>query len=361
MSFERYMELALYTPGLGYYSGGRRVLGQGPHDGSDFVTAPEMSPLFGRAVAQQVQQALEVTGTDEVWEFGAGTGALAEQILGELGDRLKRYTIVDLSGTLRERQHARLSQAHPALAHKVVWADTLPDTLNGVVVGNEVLDAIPVHVLTWDGNEWQERGVTVASATDDDAAITFAWEVRPLPEGVRPPTDHADGAFAPGTVVETHGPAEAFVTTLAAHMGRGAAFFIDYGFPAEEFYHPQRIGGTLMCHQAHRSDPDPLDQVGAKDITTHVNFTGVALAGQEGGWEVLGYTSQAHFLMNCGLLQLLPPPGETLTAAQVKATAAVQKLLGEHEMGELFKVIGFTKGPWFDAIGFRQGDRTHTL
>jgi SAM-dependent MidA family methyltransferase len=360
MRFERYMELALYTPGLGYYSGGRRVLGQGPQDGSDFVTAPEMSPLFGRALAEQVRQALDVTRTDQVWEFGAGTGALAEQLLGELGDRLSRYTIVDLSGTLRERQHARLSQAHPSLAHKVVWADTLPEEIHGVIVGNEVLDAIPVHLLCWNGKVWQERGVTVTSPPGD-ATICFGWADRDLPEGVRPPTERPDEAFAPGTVVETHGPAEAFVTTLAQHMGRGAAFFLDYGFPAEEFYHPQRLGGTLMCHQAHRSDPDPLDQVGAKDITTHVNFTGIALAGQEGGWEPLGYTTQAHFLMNCGLLNLMPAPGETLNAEQIRATAAVQKLLGEHEMGELFKVIGFVKGEWFDALGFRQGDRTHTL
>ena len=359
MSFERYMELALYTPGLGYYSGGKRVLGQGPQDGSDFVTAPEMSPLFGRTVARQIEQALEHTDTDQVWEFGAGTGALAEQILGEIGDRIQRYTIVDLSGTLRERQHARIAQAHPALAHKVIWADELPEEINGVIVGNEVLDAIPVHLLAWNGEVWLERGVTVTSA--DEERPTFAWAERPLPEGVRPPTDRPDSDFVPGTVVETHGPAEAFVATLATRMARGAAFFLDYGFPAEEFYLPQRLSGTLMCHQAHRSDPDPLDQVGQKDITTHVNFTGVALAGQEGGWEVLGYTTQAHFLMNCGLLGLLPAQGEVPTADDVRATAAVQKLLGEHEMGELFKVIGFTKGAWFDALGFRQGDRTHTL
>lgn len=360
MRFERYMELALYTPGLGYYSGGRRVLGQGPQDGSDFVTAPEMSPLFGQAVAAQLAQALEVTGTDQLWEFGAGTGALAEQLLGELGDRIQRYTIVDLSGTLRERQHERLVKAHPALAHKVVWADTLPDRFEGVIVGNEVLDAIPVHLLHFDGQQWRERGVTLAPDSTD-AHPVFAWAEQELPEGVRPPTEQPDSVFVPGTVVETHGPAEAFVATLAQHMDKGAAFFIDYGFPADEFYHPQRTGGTLMCHQAHRADPDPLDQVGAKDITTHVNFTGVALAGQEGGWTVLGYTSQAHFLMNCGLLNLLPPPGDTLNAAQIKATAAVQKLLGEHEMGELFKVVGFVKGDWFDALGFSRGDRTHLL
>ena len=361
MGFERFMELALYAPGLGYYSGGRRVLGQGPQDGSDFVTAPEMSPLFGQAFARQIEQALDVTGTDQVWEFGAGTGALAEQILGEIGGSIQRYTIVDLSGTLRERQHERIAKAHPEMAHKVIWADSLPEQIHGVIIGNEVLDAIPVHLLAWNGEVWLERGVTLSPSEAGHHEPSFTWAERPLPEGVRPPTEQPDSVFVPGTVTETHGPAEAFVATLAATMGKGAAFFVDYGFPAEEFYHPQRLGGTLMCHQAHRSDPDPLDQVGAKDITTHVNFTGIALAGQEGGWEPLGYTTQAHFLMNCGLLRLLPAPGETLGAEQIKATAAVQKLLGEHEMGELFKVIGFVKGDWFDAIGFRNGDRTHTL
>ncbi|RRS03306.1 class I SAM-dependent methyltransferase [Aquabacterium soli] len=361
MRFERYMELALYAPGLGYYSGGHRVIGKDPADGSDFVTAPELTPMFGHALARQIEQALDATGTDQVWEFGAGTGALAEQLLGELGDRIQRYTIVDLSGTLRERQHARLAASHPEQVRKVVWADSLPDELHGVIVGNEVLDAMPVHLLSWDGQAWQERGVALADApAGTEGEPAFTWADRPVPEGVRPPTDRPDADFVPGTVTETHGQAEAFVATLAERMSRGAAFFLDYGFPESEYYLPQRSGGTLMCHQGHRSDPDPLVAVGHKDITTHVNFTGIALAGQEAGWEVLGYTSQARFLTNCGLLRPLAasPPRD---AAEVKTRAALQMLLAEHEMGELFKVIGFVKGEWFDALGFSQGDRTHTL
>jgi SAM-dependent MidA family methyltransferase len=362
MRFERYMELALYAPGLGYYSGGHRVIGKAPADGSDFVTAPELTPLFGQALARQIEQALDATGTDQVWEFGAGTGALAEQLLGELGDRIQRYTIVDLSGTLRERQHARLAASHPDQVRKVVWADSLPDDLQGVIVGNEVLDAMPVHLMAWDGTTWKERGVTLAASSDrqpSEADPVFAWADRPAPDGVRPPTERPDSEFVQGTVTETHGQAEAFVTTLAERMSRGAAFFLDYGFPESEYYHPQRTGGTLMCHQGHRSDPDPLAAVGDKDITTHVNFTGIALAGQEGGWEVLGYTSQGRFLTNCGLLRRLPP--EVQTPEEARERAAVQMLLAEHEMGELFKVIGFVKGDWFDALGFSQGDRTHTL
>ena len=374
MRFERFMELALYAPGLGYYSGGRRVIGTGPQDGSDFVTAPELTPLFGQVVATQLRQALDATGTNEIWEFGAGTGALAEQLLGELGERIARYTIVDLSGTLRDRQHQRLQKEHPSLVHKVVWADSLPDALEGVIVGNEVLDAMPVHLMSWDGERWLERGVglagpeaapeTAPDAAPDAAADTsprFVWLDRPAPEGVRPPTERADGEYVPGTVTETHGQAEAFVATLAERMTRGAAFFLDYGFPEGEYYHPQRTGGTLMCHHLHQSDPDPLVKVGEKDITSHVNFTGIALAGQEAGWEVLGYASQGRFLTNCGLGEALARTGEASTAEQFKARGAMQMLLAEHEMGELFKVIGFVKGPWFEAIGFAQGDRTHTL
>ena len=370
MRFERFMELALYAPGLGYYSGGRRVIGTGPQDGSDFVTAPELTPLFGQVVATQLRQALDATGTNEIWEFGAGTGALAEQLLGELGERIERYTIVDLSGTLRDRQHQRLQKEHPSLVHKVVWADSLPDALEGVIVGNEVLDAMPVHLMSWDGERWLERGVGLAgSDTPPDAmpdagadvAPRFVWLDRPAPEGVRPPTERTDSEYVPGTVTETHGQAEAFVATLAERMTRGAAFFLDYGFPEGEYYHPQRTGGTLMCHHLHQSDPDPLVKVGEKDITSHVNFTGIALAGQEAGWEVLGYASQGRFLTNCGLGEALARTGEASTAEQFKARGAMQMLLAEHEMGELFKVIGFVKGPWFEAIGFAHGDRTHTL
>ncbi|WP_290663951.1 SAM-dependent methyltransferase [Aquabacterium sp.] len=358
MRFERFMELALYTPGLGYYSSGRRVLGHMPQDGSDFVTAPELTPLFGQTLATQVIEALEATGTDELWEFGAGSGALAIQLLGNLGDRIQRYTIVDLSGTLRDRQHHTLVKALPEMAHKVVWADSLPDQLQGVIVGNEVLDAMPVQLLTWTGEQWLERGVGLAG-NEDEAALV--WADRAAPPGVRAATERPDSEFVPGTVVETHGQAEAFIATLAQRMTRGAAFFIDYGFPEGEYYHPQRTGGTLMCHQGHRSDPDPLSNVGEKDITTHVNFTGIALSGQGNGWEVLGYTTQGRFLSNCGLLAQMGQDGGGTSVADFKLRAAAQMLIAEHEMGELFKVIGFVKGEWFEAMGFSQGDRTHML
>ena len=338
LPFDRFMAMALYAPGLGYYANSSRQFGLMPSSGSDFVTAPELSPLFGCALARQVAQALQATSTDEIWEFGAGSGALALQLLDAQGGQVRRYTIVDLSGTLRQRQRERLS-AHAA---KLEWADALPEQMQGVVVGNEVLDAMPVQLLHFDGAEWQERGVVLHDQR-------LAWGDRPTPQGA--PFEAPPPA---GTVTERHPQAEAFITTLAERLTRGAAFFIDYGFPLAEYYHPQRTGGTLMCHRAHQVDADPLSDLGLKDITAHVNFTGIALAGQDAGFDVLGYTSQARFLLNCGLAELLQ-------GADARIAAPAQKLLMEHEMGELFKVIGFAKGGEFDALGFVSGDRSHTL
>jgi SAM-dependent MidA family methyltransferase len=346
LPFDRFMALALYAPGLGYYANDSRKFGTLPSSGSDFVTAPELSPLFGRALARQVLQALQACGSGEVWEFGAGSGALAAQLLEALGDAVQHYTIVDLSGTLRERQRERLAP----FASKLQWVDALPETMQGVIVGNEVLDAMPVQLLHFDGTQWLERGVVEHEGR-------LMWGDRPTE--LRPAFDEAtNDAFTPGAsgpyLTEIHPQAEAFIATLADRLSCGAAFFIDYGFPAAEYYHPQRDGGTLMCHRAHLADTDPLADVGEKDITAHVNFSGIALAGQDAGFEVLGYTTQARFLMNCGLLDLLQ-------GADLHASAHAQKLLTEHEMGELFKVIGFSKGCTLDAIGFTAGDRTHTL
>ena len=336
------MAAALYAPGLGYYARGHAVFGNSLGSG-DFTTAPEMSALFGAALAHQVRQALDVTATDEVWEFGAGSGALAVQLLGALGERVRRYTIVDLSGGLREQQRARLA----AFADRVQWVDALPEELQGVIVGNEVLDAMPVQLLHFDGRNWFERGVA-----EHDGAITFADRETAL----RPPTD---AAFVPDTTTEIHPQAEAFMRTLAERLQRGAAFFIDYGFPDAEYYLPERRQGTLMCHRAQRSDTDPLADVGDKDITAHVNFSAMALTAQDAGFAVLGYTSQAHFLINCGLLPIVETAREH---GDWPAVAAAQKLIAEHEMGELFKVLGLVKGASpFDALGFTQGDRSHRL
>ena len=357
IGFDRFMELALYTPGLGYYACDSRKFGHMPASGSDFVTAPEMTPLFGRALAVQVAQALQATQTDEVWEFGAGSGALAQQVLEALGDSLQRYTIVELSATLRERQQQRLAP----WAHKLRWVSALPDAMQGVVLGNELLDAIPVKLLARVQGRWHERGVACT------AEGGFVWQDR-LTE-LRPPEEMAGEH---DYLSEIHPQAEGFMGTLvdklmASERG-GAAFFIDYGFPQGEYYHPQRHMGTVMCHRAHRSDDDPLADVGLKDITAHVNFTAMALAAQQAGDDfldaatvpnaksvgTLGYCTQARFLMNCGLLSAM----ESATLAE---RAMGLKLVAEHEMGELFKVLGLYVGQPWDALGFAQGDRTHTL
>jgi SAM-dependent MidA family methyltransferase len=338
LPFDRFMALALYAPGLGYYANGSRKFGNLPSSGSDFATAPEMTPLFGRALAAQVADALRQSGCDEVWEFGAGSGALALQLLQALGDQVRRYTIVDLSGSLRARQQ----QALAGFAGKVEWVSELPASMQGVVVGNEVLDAMPVKLLVRTSGEWCERGV----ASDAGALV---WSDRAT--ALRPPVD------LPGPhdyLTEIHPQAEAFIRTLADRLVQGAAFFIDYGFAESEYYHPQRHMGTLMCHRGHMADTDPLADPGQKDITAHVNFSGIALAAQEAGLPTLGYTTQARFLMNCGLVPLM-------AQAPLPDRVAAQRLLAEHEMGELFKVIGFHRGEFWDALGFREGDRTHTL
>ncbi len=336
--FDKFMDWALYTPGLGYYSRGDRQFGLMPASGSDFVTAPELSPLFGRALAAQVRQGLEASASHEVWEFGAGSGALAVSLLAELGDVVGRYTIVDVSGALRARQQATLT----AFGERVRWIDRLPDGMQGVVVGNEVLDAMPAKLLTFDGRQWCERGVALY-----DGAFTFADQ----PTALCPP---GEMVWAPGSVTEIHPQALAFITTLAERLERGLAIFIDYGFPQAEYYHPQRSSGTLMCHQGHRADGDPLVDVGFKDITVHLDFSAIALAAQDAGMEVAGYTSQAHFLFNCGLAALLESAG-------LRERAAAHKLVAEHEMGELFKVIALARGITIDPLGFLHGDRSHRL
>lgn len=347
LGFDSFMRMALYTPGLGYYANDLRKFGlmpggvtrTGGHTGSDFVTSPEMSPRFGQALARQILEAFQATGNHDVWEFGAGSGALAEQVLRAL-PQIGRYTIVDVSGSLRARQQQRLS----GFGAKVQWANALPDAFRGVVIGNEVLDAMPVKLLVRTNNVWHERGVAL-----HEGAFAYADQ----PTDLRPPFEVV------GThdyTTEIHSEAEGFIRTLADKLQAGAVFIIDYGFPEHEYYHPQRSMGTVVCHRAHQVDGDTLVNVGFKDITAHVNFTGIALAGQEAGLEVLGYTGQGRFLLNCGVLQ-------DMDDATLADRAMVQKLINEHEMGELFKVLAFgaKNSVIWQPMGFVAGDRTHTL
>jgi len=355
MGFDQFMSQALYQPGLGYYAHDSAKFGMLPYTvqdgarvaGSDFVTAPELSPLFGWALANQVAQALQVTSTREVWEFGAGSGALALQVLQALqalGTPLDSYTLVDISGSLRERQRATLG----AFANRVRWVDALPPTLQGVILGNEVLDAMPVKLLARVNNIWHERGVALAADAGPNTP-SFVWQ--DCITDLRPPMEVAGEH---DYLTEIHPQGESFVRTLGDKLERGAAFLIDYGFPEAEYYHPQRHMGTVMCHKAHQVDDNPLADVGQKDITAHVNFTGVAMAGNDADLGVLGYCNQAHFLINCGLLA-------QMAVADLPVRVNTQKLIMEHEMGEFFKVIGFYKGEPWQALGFAHGDKTHTL
>lgn len=367
LPFDRYMELALYTPGLGYYSGGARKFGRRAEDGSDFVTAPELSPLFARTLARALAQALEASGTRALMEFGAGTGRLAAGILSAfetLGTPLDSYAIVDLSGELRERQRETIEALAGPLAARVRWLDALPERFDGVVIGNEVLDAMPIQLYARTGGVWHARGVGIAetgelrfearalnaplvSLSQEDAALLAQLDAE-----VDPEIDY---------VAEVHPAGAAFTRTVCTMLARGAAFFIDYGFPRAEYYHPQRTEGTLMCHYRHHAHGDPFLYPGLQDITAHVEFTRIAEAGVQAGADVLGYTSQARFLMNTGITDVLSEIDPADAAHFLPAANAVQKLMSEAEMGELFKVIAFSRGIDGTLDAFARGDRTHTL
>lgn len=359
IGFDRYMALALYAPRLGYYSGGAAKFGRDARDGSDFITAPELTPFFARTLARQFAPLIAMN-LPRVMEFGAGTGRLAADLLLALeaeGALPDTYQIVELSGELRARQQETLAERAPHLADRVQWLDHLPERFEGVIVGNEVLDAMPVRLFARRGGQWQERGVVRA------ADGKFAFEDRALEDGAVP----AALAAIPGEhdiVTETHAEAEGFTRAVGALLARGAAFFIDYGFPASEYYHPQRAEGTLMCHYRHHSHPDPFLYPGLQDITAHVNFTGIAEAAVEAGLSVAGFASQARFLMNAGITELLMALDPSDARAFLPHANAVQKLLSEAEMGELFKVIALTRDLDDDALplaGFARGDRSHAL
>lgn len=351
MSFARYMELALYAPGLGYYSGGSRKFGAE----GDFLTAPELTPLFGQTLAHQVAQVMAAS-LPRVIEAGAGSGRLAADLLlalDALGCAPEHYGILELSGELRARQRETLQQQAPALLDRVEWLDELPERFSGCLVGNEVLDAMPTHTVHWSEQGLLERGVTLQEGR-------LAWAERPAGAAL---AEAAAGlpASAPFSGEIALAP-RAWVSELARRLECGALILLDYGLPRHELYHPQRDGGTVRCHYRHRTHQDPFWYPGLSDITSHVDFTAVAEAGFEAGLDVLGYTSQAVFLMNCGigeLLQARAAAGDEVAAQ--RAQGAVSVLLSPNEMGELFKVIALGRGIDGPLLGFVRGDRTHAL
>jgi SAM-dependent MidA family methyltransferase len=353
LSFARYMELALYAAGLGYYSAGSAKLGEA----GDFVTAPELSPLFARCLARQVAQLIG-DGVMDVLELGAGSGALAAGLLTELArlDRVpRRYFVLEVSADLRARQHARLETMTPHVRERVHWLDVLPDGLSATVIANEVLDALPVHIVRSRAGEIDELGVTIAGhgSSFERSYRPAAGDVLRAAKALTLPPDNYE--------TEVSLAAPALVKSLAQVLDRGALVFIDYGFPAHEYYHPQRSRGTLMCHYRHRAHDDPFALVGLQDITSHVDFTAIASAGADAGLEVLGYTTQAQFLVNLGITDLLGETPADTTRAYAPLAGQAQKLLSPSEMGELFKVLALGRGISEPLAGFVRGDRTHTL
>lgn len=343
--FTRYMELALYAPGLGYYSGGAAKLGK---DG-DFTTAPEITPLFGNTLAR-VAAELMAQSAPRILEFGAGTGKLARDILTELQARgvdIDSYAIVELSGELRGRQQETLRGFAQA-----TWLDAVPATFSGVVIGNEVLDAMPVNLVIKSGDRWLERGVGLSGED-------FIFSDRPCDASLVariPDADELPDAY----LTEVHPVATGFMHTLGAMLTKGAAIFPDYGFPSHEYYHPQRTQGTLMCHYRHHAHPDPFYHPGLQDITAHVDFSAMARAAVDSGLDLLGYTSQAAFLLDAGIGEVLmrTPPDDAMH--YLPQANAVQKLVSPAEMGELFKVLTVGKGVELPAR-FARSDRSHRL
>ncbi|HRO38136.1 SAM-dependent methyltransferase [Thauera sp.] len=357
--FARYMELALYAPGLGYYSGGARKFGPG----GDFITAPELTPLFGQALAAQVEQVMRASAPALI-EVGAGTGLLAADLLLELERRdclPERYGILELSGELRERQFDTLAAKAPHLAARVQWLDALPERFAGAVVANEVLDVMPVHLVVSRAEGLFERGVAVA--TDAAGVRRLCWADAPVAGAV------AEAARALALPVPQSGEyvtelnlaGNAWVAAWAERLQAGALLLIDYGYPRAEYYLPSRSGGTLLCYYRHHAHGDPFLWPGLNDITAFVDFTAVAEAGFEAGLDVQGYTTQAQFLFNCGVLECLERRGARESADYIRAARAVQRLTAPQEMGELFKVIALSRGIDGPLLGFVRGDRTHAL
>ena len=350
--FSRYMALALYAPGLGYYSGGARKFGAA----GDFVTAPELSPLFAEALAAQVEPILAASAP-RILEAGAGSGALAVGLLRELerrGALPERYEILELSGELRARQQDSIARGAPHLAGRVGWLDTLPESFSGVVVANELLDALPVNLVAWREDGVFERGVALANGA-------FIWQERPA-SGALLAVAQGLTFIAPPYVSEIALAARAWVAEWGRILQRGALLLVDYGFPQREVYHPQRAEGTLMCHYRHHAHGDPFWLPGLNDITAHVDFTAIAEAGHDAGLDVLGYTSQAQFLLNCGLAQLLESHQADGAVAYATLASGAQKLISPAEMGELFKVLALGRGITAPLLpGFAQGDRLHAL
>lgn len=349
--FSRFMELVLYAPQYGYYTGGSHKIG---NDG-DFITAPTLTPLFARTLARQLQELLPQTAGN-IYEFGAGTGQLAADLLNNLSNSINRYYIIEISPELAARQKDLIQTLAPQAAQKIVHLSALPETFDGIIIGNEVLDAMPVEIIRKDeGGSFEHVGVCL----ENDR---FTYSARPLHDlQLSALASLYFPKISPPYTSELHPQQYAFIRTLASRLEHGCMIFIDYGFDAAQYYHPQRNQGTLIGHYRHHVIHNPFDFIGLADLTAHVNFTDIAQAGIDAGLDLIGYLPQSHFLLNLGITELLAQTGQTDSAAYIREAAAVQKLIDQHEMGELFKVIAFGKNINIDWTGFCFGDICHKL
>lgn len=340
LPFDRFMELALYAPGLGYYTAGARKFGAG----GDFVTAPEISPLFGGCLARQAAQILDALNGGDLLEFGAGSGALARDLLLELQrlDALpERYLILELSPDLRQRQAERLNELPAALRARVQWLDALPQTpIRGLALANEVLDAMPVHRFRKAADVIEEQFVDLSA---ESPALVWAPPVSPELEPAVTAIEAELGAPLPVDYEsEINLRAGPWLSALGQTLEAGGALLIDYGYPRQEYYLPHRRHGALMCHYRHRAHSDPLAFPGLQDITAHLDFSAITAAAREAGFDIAGYATQSSFLMGCGLDQLLARQDPD-TPEYLELTQGVKQIMLPGAMGERFQALGLNK------------------
>ncbi len=357
IGFDHFMELALYAPGLGYYTAGARKFGAA----GDFVTAPELSSIFSKCLAQQCAQVLSHLEQGIILEFGAGSGIMAADVLqhlAELDQLPHQYWILEVSPELRQRQQQTLIQACPQLLERVGWLTQLPATkFDGVILANEVIDAMPAHRFKLDQSASPKLQEYFVALQGEE----FCWQLEParmnvaakLQPIIKNYLHHTDNYTS-----EINLHIEPWLNSLSDILNCGVVLLIDYGFPRHEFYHPERVMGTLMCHFRHHSHDNPLIWPGIQDITTHVDFTAIAEFGTKAGFDLLGYTNQAAFLINCGLDRFAQAPNEV---EQININNEIKRLTLPTEMGELFKVIALARKFENELIGFQQMNRIHQL
>ena len=360
ISFEQYMQMALYSPGRGYYSGGLVKFGAA----GDFITAPEMGDLFAQSLAIQVGEILDRLDNGALFEFGAGSGALAAGLLNELeilGALPETYLILELSGDLRARQQETIKMRAGKHYARVVWLDTLPAHFRGVVIANEVLDAMPVRVFEEQASgSVMEMGVGISVTDSQTDESGFCWAHREadpvLARAVNALNLQIDGQSYRSEIAFQ---ARAWIQSLGEALEQGAVLLIDYGFRQAEYYHPDRDQGTLICHYRHHAHPDPFFKPGQQDITAHVDFTAMALAAKRAGFGLAGYATQGAFLLSTGVLDRIPL--DAPVKQQLELAQQIKKLTLPHEMGELFKVLALSKEYAFELSGFAQQNHINRL